>query len=115
MQFNDYQKHAVRTLNMDQALTRNERISNMLLGLVGEAGETADYTKKVLYHGHRFDPNHLAKELGDQLWYIAAVAHIFGLELDAIAAMNVEKLKQRYPEGFTTQHSVAREDANESQ
>lgn len=51
-----------------------------------------------------------SKELGDVAWYHAAVATKLGLSLEDIQRANVEKLKERFPEGFTTADSVARVD-----
>jgi NTP pyrophosphatase (non-canonical NTP hydrolase) len=51
------------------------------LGLVGEAGEVADYLKKVAYHGHVLDKDKLCKELGDALWYVAMAAEAANLPM----------------------------------
>jgi len=77
------------------------------LGLVGEAGEVADKVKKfwrndgitdgALISGGQREA--IAKELGDVLWYIAALAKELGLSLDTIARMNIEKLKDRRERG----------------
>ncbi len=76
--------------------------SNLLyptLGLCGEAGEVAEKVKKMLRDdgGVLSDERReaLAKELGDVLWYVAQLATEAGLELDAIAAGNLEKLGSR--------------------
>jgi len=37
----------------------------------------------------------LSKELGDVLWYVANLAAEIGLDLDAIAQRNIEKLRSR--------------------
>jgi NTP pyrophosphatase (non-canonical NTP hydrolase) len=41
----------------------------------------------------------MAKELGDVLWYVAQLASELGLELDAIAEANLEKLLSRQRRG----------------
>jgi NTP pyrophosphatase (non-canonical NTP hydrolase) len=79
-------------------------------GLTGEAGEVSDYLKKVLGHGKPLEVATVKKELGDVLWYVAALAQSFGLSLSEIATANVEKLRARYPDGFTVQASAARAD-----
>ncbi|HVL94882.1 MAG TPA: nucleoside triphosphate pyrophosphohydrolase family protein [Solirubrobacteraceae bacterium] len=69
------------------------------LGLCGEAGEVAEKVKKMLRDdaGVLSDERRaaLAKELGDVLWYVAQVATEAGLDLDAVAADNLEKLLSR--------------------
>ena len=71
------------------------------LGLAGEAGEVANKIKKVYRDnttGHEIR-HEIAKELGDVLWYVAAVATEFGLELDSIAQANLDKLESRRDRG----------------
>jgi len=41
----------------------------------------------------------MSKELGDVLWYVAQLASELGLELDEIAAQNLEKLFSRQERG----------------
>jgi NTP pyrophosphatase (non-canonical NTP hydrolase) len=42
----------------------------------------------------------LTRELGDALWCLAVVAREIDVPLSEVAAINVEKLRQRHPEGF---------------
>lgn len=77
-------------------------IINGCLGLSGEAGETLDMVKKWIFHKKELDVEHLKKEIGDVMWYVAMICESFGFELDEILQMNVDKLKARYPEGFDT-------------
>lgn len=99
MNFNDYQRLAARTIN--PGLNDFEQLANAALGLAGEAGEAADALKKHLFHGHPLDADAVAKEIGDVLWYAAAVCTSIGVDLDDVAARNVAKLRARYPEGFS--------------
>ena len=69
------------------------------MGMCGEAGEASELIKKYAYHGHTIDTEHLARELGDVLWYVSYMAHLFGYPLGKIMAMNQEKLAKRYPDG----------------
>jgi NTP pyrophosphatase (non-canonical NTP hydrolase) len=75
----------------------------MALGLCGEAGEVADLVKKAAWHGKtegEFKAM-LAEELGDVLWYVADLCTSAGLDLEDVAASNVDKIARRYPHGFT--------------
>lgn len=107
MNFDDYQHDANRTA---AGTTGPLRLAIFGLGLAGEAGEVVDYLKKGLGHGHAIDPEVIKKELGDVLWYLAAIAGEFNLSLNEIAAANVAKLRARYPNGFTPEASRARVD-----
>lgn len=108
MNLGQYQNLAIRTANSD--LTYREKVSNFAMGLAGEAGETVDYLKKCLYHGHYMDVDVVEKELGDVLWYVAVLADTIGLDLEDIAEKNIAKLKARYPDGFSKAKSINREE-----
>lgn len=98
---NRYQVEALRTVGSSD-------LAIFGLGLTGEAGEVADIIKKELGHGHQRDAARVAKELGDVLWYIAALADEYGYSLATIATMNIDKLKARYPDGFESERSINR-------
>ena len=106
MTVNEYQRLAMSTLN--PALDRKEVLINSVMGLCGESGEAIDIVKKRLAQGHALDKERLAKELGDVAWYLAEAATALDIPLESIFQENLEKLKNRYPEGFDTQKSVAR-------
>lgn len=104
---NEYQKEAIRT---ESGMSRKyPRIFNGLMGLNGEAGECIDILKKAAFQGHVLDKQKLAEELGDVAWYLAVSADAIGYKLDDILAMNVEKLRKRYPNGFEAERSINRE------
>lgn len=113
MTLNDYQKLAARTINPKQ--DHRDNLGNFALGLTGEAGETGDYIKKHLYHGHDLNLEVVRNELGDVLWYAAGLATAVGLDLDDVAQGNIDKLRRRYPEGFTEAASKARVDVEDKQ
>ena len=110
MNFNDYQRAALRTANTGPERARRDRLANWALGLIGEAGEIAEDMKKHLYHEHELDHAALVKELGDVLWYLAVLAQEVGVELEEVATTNIAKLLLRYPDGFSPAHSMRRVD-----
>jgi NTP pyrophosphatase (non-canonical NTP hydrolase) len=105
---NEYQRLASRTLKKDQG--QREQLIMGCLGLAGETGEFIDGVKKELFHGMLIDGILQRDELGDILWYIAALADAYGFELNHIMERNIAKLKKRYPEGFSSEASIARVD-----
>ena len=107
MTINEYQTAALRTAQTDK-LTASELLLNSALGLCGESGEVADLVKKHRFQGHDLDIDHVAKELGDISWYLAVGAYAIGYDLEKILQMNVDKLKARYPDGFSTDRSLHR-------
>jgi NTP pyrophosphatase (non-canonical NTP hydrolase) len=78
------------------------------LGLAGEIGEMLELIKKSYGHGHAMDREKLAKESGDVRWYQAALEAKFDLNSSFVASMNIEKLRARYPDGFSAERSQKR-------
>ena len=107
MTLDEYQALARRTLG-DRP--HEQQLSNAALGLSGEAGEVADMLKKHLFHSHPLDRDALVKELGDCLWYVAAMATALDVDLGEVGARNIEKLRRRYPDGFSAERSMNRVD-----
>ena len=106
MQVNEYQTLAMTTLNPQ--LSKKEVLINSVMGLCGESGEAIDIVKKWMAHGHELDKKHLAKELGDIAWYLAETATALDMDLEDILQANIDKLKKRYPEGFSSERSRVR-------
>lgn len=67
------------------------------LGLCGEAGEVANKIKKLQRDGLSVDEvrDGVASEMGDVLWYLAALAEELGLSLAEVAEQNLIKLSKR--------------------
>lgn len=106
--FDEYQEACSRTANTK--LGRELFLASLGLGIGGEGGEIEDMIKKHVAHGHPIELLKLEEELGDLLWYVSMLAQAFGLPLSLVASRNVkEKLKERYPEGFSTERSINRE------
>jgi len=97
MNFSEYQKKANATAIYDSKFS----ILYPTLGLAGEAGEVAEKVKKIIRDNKSIidEKESVAKELGDVLWYVAAVARDIGYSLDVIAEMNIEKLESRKERG----------------
>ena len=106
MTLDDYQQLAARTIRPGR--TAEQALANWALGLTGEAGEVAEHVKKHLFHGGPLDRAAVVKELGDILWYVAAMAGAVGVPLDEVGETNIEKLRRRYPEGFEEARSLNR-------
>jgi NTP pyrophosphatase (non-canonical NTP hydrolase) len=81
-----------------------------IVGLAGEAGELLGAMKKALFYGKPFDLVNLREEIGDVMWYLMTIVRSEGWGLEEILKENIEKLKLRYPEQFTTELSEERLD-----
>ena len=100
MDFNTYQETAVETAIYPDT----HRILYPALGMAGEAGEVANKVKKIIRDGTDNLPedwkDQLASEIGDVLWYCAALANDLNMPLALIAAQNRDKLLARKQKGM---------------
>ena len=104
----EYQNLAARTL-IDAPSVAPTDAEVMLvwnaLGAAGEAGEIADLVKKAVFHRHDLGRDKLVEEIGDCLWYLAALCTGLGVPLSEAMARNIEKLRRRYPAGYSAEAS----------
>lgn len=104
MNLNEYQVAATKTAEYPML---GSNLIYPALGLAGESGEVVDKIKKLWRNkgqtsGHELSQDDriaLAKEIGDTLWYVAALANELGYPLSDIARMNIEKLTDRKARG----------------
>ena len=106
----EYQKLAMRTCSIPYD-NKEERLHHAVFGLTSESGEVAGILQKV-YQGHEFDKEHIKKELGDCLWMIAEACEALDLDMDDVMQTNIDKLKARYPEGFSADRSLHRKEGD---
>ena len=73
------------------------------MALCGEAGEVADKVKKVTRDkgGKYYSPDiaAIAMEIGDVLWYAANLTKVLGYDLNSVAQLNINKIKDRIKRG----------------
>ena len=96
MNFTEYQNVALSTA----IYPKKYETIYPALGLCGEAGEVAEKIKKGIRDDLHNWPDEqfkadLTKELGDVLWYVAALASDLDISLNEIAEKNVQKLASR--------------------
>ena len=104
----EYERRAARTVN--PSLDRDRRLLDAAAGLAEEAGETLGLVRKHLFMNHDLDVARMTVELGDALWCLTAVAGALGVSLEDVAEANLQKLGRRYPEGYSDEASVDRQD-----
>ena len=105
MMLDEYQRLAARTIGKDFTFPMME--GHALYGMASEVGELHGLYQKA-YQGHKLDEDHRKKEVGDLLWFISEYCTSQGWRLGEIAKLNVDKLKARYPDGFSEDKSLHR-------
>lgn len=91
-----------------ERLARQGRLIHGALGVSTEAGELLDALKKHVYYDKPLDTVNVIEEAGDILWYLAIILAAAGSNFDEAMTRNIEKLRNRYPDGFTKQGALER-------
>ena len=90
-----------------------QRLDTAASGMSAEAGEFMEIVKKLKFQGKPYDAKnkeHLTKELGDIMWYVAQACLALGVRLDEFIYTNTLKLAARYPnQMFETNYSENRQ------
>jgi NTP pyrophosphatase (non-canonical NTP hydrolase) len=98
----EYQKLCEKTVKKFK--DKEKEIFTWGLGVAGEAGDIASCIKKTFCHDN--DQRKGVKEnIGDMMWYAAMICNYFGWDMDKVLEENIEKLKKRYPKGFTLKNA----------
>jgi NTP pyrophosphatase (non-canonical NTP hydrolase) len=99
MNLKEYQELAKKTAKKDFK-TEKEEILTWGCGISGEAGDVASCIKKTFMHNKDVKEG-IMENLGDMFWYSAMICNFFNWDMNEILQKNIEKLKKRFPEGFT--------------
>jgi NTP pyrophosphatase (non-canonical NTP hydrolase) len=97
----EYQKICKATAKNDYR-SPPEEIMTWGLGIAGEAGDVASCIKKTFAHDNDQRAG-IRENVGDTLWYSAMICNFFGWDMAEVLNENVEKLRKRFPNGFTSQ------------
>ena len=105
-----------RLVQLDEKGANIERLLTAGVGLNAEAGEFLEIVKKMIFQGKPWSEDnreHLVIELGDVIWYAANACMALEVSFDEVVALNVKKLKKRYPGGqFDLYYSENREEGD---
>jgi len=86
----------------------NEDLLHATIGISTEAGELLDAVKKHLFYGKKLDIVNIHEELSDICWYMSLLMEWSGTTWEEVFELNIEKLRLRYPEKFTTDKALSR-------
>ena len=85
------------------------RLMHAAMGMVTESGEFMDAFKKLTIYGKVIDKTNLVEEIGDIFWYCALACRTLGVSFEEVFDRNIQKLKIRYPEKFTSENALNRD------
>lgn len=89
---------------------RKANLMHLMMGLSGEVGELTDCIKKHIAYDQPLDYDNLVEELGDIEFFLQGIRNAFSLKRNDIITNNMDKLNQRYQEGYTDEEARNRAD-----
>lgn len=128
MESNDYQTQAMRTDDGKMGARIHHKLDEEFfngsvdgvndvggmiyaaLSMGGESGEVIDIIKKWVGQEAPLDKAHLMEELGDVLWSVTKICDSIGVYMSDVMSQNIDKLWERYPEGFDVERANNREE-----
>lgn len=90
MTLNRYQELAKKVVNLET--DHKEKVWNFGLGISSQAGELNGLIRDSFDRNYPMDTGKLRAELGELLWHIANLSNLYGISLEEIADLNIEKL-----------------------
>ena len=94
-----YQDWVEKVKSFDASSSGDDRLELVwaVIGLNSEAGEVAGEVEKMLRKDELLDERRtkILDELGDVLWYAAAVANALDVSLDDVIEHNISKINER--------------------
>ena len=94
LDFDTYQRQAVTTA----IYPSTAQVIYPAMGLANEAGEVLGKVKKIIRDG-TFNRDDIVDELGDVLWYAAALARDLNVDLATVARGSLAKVTGRQQRG----------------
>lgn len=76
--------------------SKNHTLLHYISGLASESGEVAALVQKHCYKGADIDLRDMEAELGDVIWYVAALCNHHDLDLEIVIRDNMNKLRSRH-------------------
>jgi NTP pyrophosphatase (non-canonical NTP hydrolase) len=94
--------------DIDPELELDPRVFHALIGIATESSELMEALEKSV-HGEQLDYVNVLEEFGDVNWYEAIGIDAMNGDFDNILNTNIEKLRKRFPEKFTSEHAIERD------
>lgn len=84
-----------------------------IIGVITEAAELAQELLIAMLDGRQVDETKIVDEGGDLLWYLNLAFDRVGVSWEEVMRKNIAKLSARFPEKFTAEAAIHRDEAKE--
>jgi NTP pyrophosphatase (non-canonical NTP hydrolase) len=114
MDIKTYREKIKRTHSPEVAIPKEKfRLLQAVVGVSTEAGELLDSAKKNVFQHRKLDKTNMKEELGDLMHYISILLNELDLKLEDVLQTNIDKLNERYADGYSASASSNRNPTKE--
>lgn len=111
MNLSTYKEESQRTF-ADRKQPLDEKTTDLLhcaIGASTEAAELLDAFKKHIFYGKPLDVVNVGEEIADMQWYLNNLVRLLDLDMEKLLQNNIDKLRKRYPDKFTSEGALNRD------
>jgi NTP pyrophosphatase (non-canonical NTP hydrolase) len=112
-EYSDFVGYRAKRMEGPEAEIHN--LLHAAVGVSGEAGELLDAIKKSWIYHKPLNDHNVMEECGDALFYIQMICNHYGITITDLVEQNMEKLRKRYPDGYSDAAAQARADKTGSE
>jgi hypothetical protein len=88
---------------------RRKAVTNLIFDITKYSGRIADQFKRAIFYGTELDDNYIFNQRISLLEALRHLAELVGSDMAHVRQINIDKLKKRFPEGFTETDAVTRD------
>jgi NTP pyrophosphatase (non-canonical NTP hydrolase) len=107
MNIKEYKEESSRTCP-DLGSDLNNQL-HMAIGASTETNELLDAYKKWFAYGKEIDLVNVKEEIFDTCWYLFNLCRMLDIDIEQGLQNNIDKLRARYPEKFTSEKALNRD------
>lgn len=89
--------------------SESPRVFHAIVGIATEATEMLEALQRSIVEQQPIDAVNICEELGDNNWYQAILVDALEADFEKIFEVNIAKLRQRFPEKFTSEDAINRD------
>lgn len=93
----------------EETIDVDPRLFHVIVGLATESTELVQALTKSIIGGEELDGVNILEEFGDLNWYEAIGIDALNGDFENVLATNIDKLRERFPEKFTSDNAINRD------
>lgn len=106
-------KYVELAMRTKQDFGYKDNLVHAAMLLSSESGEVCSEVKRLFAYGKPVDMFNMKAELGDILWGVALMCDTLNIAMEDVMQTNINKLKARFPDGYSDEAAITRNKSRE--